>query len=395
MSVMRPEALVLTGGSGFVGGLIAAALLVEQDSSLEIVLPVRAHHTESDVIWPIEFAVGSLGHEFTPAHRRRLRLVRAGSPEELGLANELDDVHVREVVHCAGCLDYFDKDTLHAVNVVHTEKMIDLARRRQVSRFTYISTAYSCGYISGTAPESRHGTPPEDPTDYTRTKREAEWLVVNSGLPFHVIRPSVLIGTSGHGSYTGKRYGLYQLWNGLERLMCRTWIPLFHAVAPNLPAHLVHQDSFQRAYLASRRHLPSDSFLHVTTPRETAPTLRQMWDLWIDACARPERVIYYDRPDELPMREIDPRQRGFLSLAWTNLNIASRHWDFATDNLQRLRDAGLDFRDVTAESLETCQRRFIEESQAIQKFLQRYEHEMARWPRSMTSIAPGEPRLTT
>lgn len=108
--------------------------------------------------------------------------------------------------------------------------------------------------------------------------------------------------------------------------------------------------------------------------------MRQLWDLWIRSCARPERVVYYDRPDELPMREIDTRQRAFLSLAWTNLEVASSHWDFATANLQRLRQQGLDFRDVTLDSLENCQRRFIEESETIQAFLQRYERQMPAWP---------------
>lgn len=80
------------------------------------------------------------------------------------------------------------------------------------------------------------------------------------------------------------------------------------------------------------------------------------------------------------MREIDTGQRAFLSLTWTNLDIASRHWDFATDNLRRLRDAGLDFQDVTLESLGTCQRRFVEESATIQKFLRRYEKQVTAWP---------------
>jgi nucleoside-diphosphate-sugar epimerase len=378
MTLVRQDAVIVTGGSGYLGGLVAASLLVEDSAT--VILPIRPHHSADEVIWHIAFGVSSLGREFSDAHRRRLRLIPMASPTGMGeLGDELADLRIVEIVHCAGCLDYFDAETLQQINVELTRHMLELGKRWGVERFTYLSTAYSCGYISGTAPESPHETPAEDPTDYTRTKRDAETLVVDSGLPFHIIRPSIVIGTLD-GRYTGKRYGVYQLWNGFERLMCRKWAPVLHAVAPDHKLHLVHQDSFQRAYLASRRDLPANSFLHVTTPPEAAPSMRQLWDLWFRACARPQRVVYYESVDDLPMREIETRQRAFLSLAWTNLQISSRHWCFATDNLARLRQNGLVFEDVTAESLENCQRLFVQESAPIQTFLQNHAGQMASWP---------------
>lgn len=385
MGLVRRDAVVVTGGSGYLGGLVAASLLV--GDSATVLLPIRPHHPADEVVWHIRFGVQSLGHEFDDERRRRLRLLPMGSPDALGeLRDEVADLRIAEIVHCAGCLDYFDKTNLEAVNVELTRRMLDLGRRWGVSRFTYLSTAYSCGYIQGTAPESLHPTPEEDPTEYTRTKREAERLVADAGIPFHIIRPSIVIGTRD-GRYTGKRYGVYQLWNAFERLMCRKWIPSLHAVAPDQKLHLVHQDSFQRAFLASRNALPPDSFLHVTTPPERAPSIRELWDLWFRACARPERVVYYDTVDDLPMREIDTRQRAFLSLAWTNLQISSRHWRFATDGLARLREGGLDFEDVTLASLESCQRRFVSESRPIQVFLEKHRDQMPPWPPQQVDFA--------
>jgi nucleoside-diphosphate-sugar epimerase len=378
MNVLRREAVVVTGGSGFVGGLIAAALLVD-DSATVVVLPIRPHHDVKEVLWHIAFGVSTLGHDFSDDHRARLRLVPMESPDQLR-PGDLPDLCLSEIVHSAGCLDYFDKENLEAVNVDLTRRMIERGRLWGVRRFTYISTAYSCGYIEGTAPESLHPEPSDDPTDYTRTKRRAERLVAESGLPFHIVRPSILVGTSATGQYTGKRYGVYQLWNGLERLMCRKWVPVLHAVGAHRKVHLVHQDSFQRAFLAARRRLPDGSFLHVTTPAESAPTMRQLWDLWLHACARPQQVVYYDRMDQLPMREIDTRQRAFLSLGWTNLEISSRHWEFAADNLQGLRASGLEYADVTLESLENCQRLFLQESETVQAFLKRHQNDLAPWP---------------
>lgn len=376
MNVARRSATLVTGGSGFLGGLTTAALLAEEGT--ELVLPVRSHHDTSQLLWHITFGLKSLELEMTQAYRDRLRFVPLPPLDRLHeLDAALGDVRVAEVVHSAGCLDYFDKATLEAINIGMTERMLELAHKWKVDRFTYVSTAYSSGYLAGTAPETVHEEPPKDPTDYTRTKRAAERLVASSGLPFQVFRPSIVIGTSSAGQYTGKRYGLYQLWNGMERLLCKKWVPTLHVVAPERKVSLLHQDSYQRALLAARRDLPEARFIHLTSRYETAPTMREVWNLWNQACARAREIIYYDNVDEVPLREIDSRQRAFISLAWTNLEIASRHWHFATGNLEELRKRGLEFADVTVASTELCQRRFIEESETVQRFIELYHRDAA------------------
>ena len=382
MNVSRRSGVLVTGGSGYLGGLTAAALLTED--ATEVILPVRAHHDADQILWHVGFGVSCLGQELTPSLRDRLHLVPLPPLDRMHeMDAALGDLRVAEVVHCAGCLDYFDKETLYAVNVRLTEQMLDLSRRWAVDRFTYVSTAYASGYIEGTAPEGPHPDPPSDPTDYTRTKREAERLVAGAGMPFQVVRPSIVIGTSGTGQYTGKRYGLYQMWNGLERLLCKKWVPVLHAVAPTRKASFVHQDSYQRGFLAARRHLPDAPFIHLASRNETSPTMREVLDLWIHACARPREVVYYERVEDVPMREIDSRQRAFLSLAWTNLQIASRHWRFATDNLDLLRERGAEIPEATLASIETCQRVFIESSEAVQRFIQLYHRDAAEAPRPL------------
>ncbi|HYV43407.1 MAG TPA: SDR family oxidoreductase [Myxococcaceae bacterium] len=370
MNVTRRPTVLLTGGSGFLGSLAAASLLAGEECDL--LLPVRSHHGQDQLLWHIGFGLKTLGLELTPALRERIRF---GPPLEAERLKELEaaleGAPLAEVVHCAGCLDYFDKATLEAVNVGLTERLVDLALRRKVDRFTYLSTAYSCGYLEGTAPEGPHPDPAADPTDYTRTKRAAERLVAGSGLRFQVLRPSIVVGTI-EGQYTGKRYGLYQLWNGMERLLCKKWLPVLHVVAPQRKVSLLHQDAFQRAFMAVRRDLPEAPYVHLTSRYETAPTMRQIWDLWNQACARPREVVYYDKVDDVPLLELDSRQRAFLSLAWANLQISSRHWHFATGHLEALRQRGLQLDDVTLASTELCQRRFIEGSEVVQRFIQLY-----------------------
>ena len=88
-----------------------------------------------------------------------------------------------------------------------------------LERLYYLSTAFSCGYRSDRVPERLHPVPESDPTDYTWSKREAESILARSGVPFVIIRPSVVVGDSRDGRYSGKRYGVYQLWHAAERLM--------------------------------------------------------------------------------------------------------------------------------------------------------------------------------
>jgi len=48
-----------------------------------------------------------------------------------------------------------------------------------------------------------HAGDGEDPTEYTRTKRNAEELVATSGVPYLILRPSIVIGDSRDGRYFG------------------------------------------------------------------------------------------------------------------------------------------------------------------------------------------------
>ena len=289
--------------------------------------------------------------------------------EDLGeLSPKLQALQVDEVVHCAGCLDYFDTPQLERVNIDFTTQLAALARKLCVRRFVYLSTAFSSGYLDRPVAETLHDIPPADPTEYTRTKREAEWRVAKSGVPYLIVRPSIVIGDSRTGRYSGKRYGLYQLWMGLERLLCDRYHAEYHIVAPRQRLNLVHQDSFVEALRAARQQLPDDSILHLTSRQDTAPTMRELWDLWMDSVARPRRVIYYERLADVPMKHIHPRQRAFLMFASVNIEIAAHPWAWKDRTLDQLRENGLRFADATLESITLCQQRFVSTSPRIRAF---------------------------
>ena len=138
-------------------------------------------------------------------------------------------------------------------------------------------------------------------TDYTWSKREAESILARSGVPFVIIRPSVVVGDSRDGRYSGKRYGVYQLWHAAERLMGVQYPPVIYAVAPpKNRLHLLHQDAFQAGFLACYRHVPAGRFVHLVSREETLPTLRDLYHLWLGRCTARVRRPLLQRPGRGP-----------------------------------------------------------------------------------------------
>lgn len=363
----RPRGILVTGASGYLGSLIVATLL--RHEAARLLAPVRG--TPDSVLAPVGAELAAQGPASVLSQLGRLEIPRLPPADELDrLVPMMREFGVDEVIHCAACLDYFNGPELEAVNVDLTRRLVELALKAHVRRFVYISTAFSSGYIDTSVLEELHAEPSRDPTDYTRTKRTAEHIVANSGLPYLIVRPSIVIGDSRDGHYSGKRYGLYQLWSGIERLLCREWQPEMHVFAPSRSrANLVHQDAFQNAFLAAYQLLPDDTVMNLVSDDDVAPTSRQLWDTWFDACNRPHRRFYYERMADIPMHAIPRAQRALLALASVNLNIISHAWSFDTGSLAMLRTRGLDFRDTTLDSVMVCQRQFIDQSATIQRFL--------------------------
>jgi nucleoside-diphosphate-sugar epimerase len=319
----------------------------------------------------VDAELAAQGIEFGAAHLERLEITPLPQMDELRqLVPRVREFGVDEVIHCAACLDYFDRAALEAVNIGLTRHLVELALNVGVEKFILTSTAFSSGYMESAVPETLHDEPLREPTDYTRTKRAAERIVANSGLPYLILRPSIVVGDSRYGRYCGKRYGLYQLWSGIERLLCREWQAEIHVLAPRRSlVNLVHQDAFLSAFLAAYRWLPENSIVNVVSDGALAPTVRQLWDLWLDACNRPRQKIYYERMADIPIRTLPAAQRALIALASVNLEIISHPWSFDTSALTWLRHRGLDFCDGTLDTVAICQSQFIAYSDTIQRFL--------------------------
>lgn len=370
-SAFSSQCVLLTGASGYVGALIAARLLA--DGLPMLVVPLRPPSTRDSFAERLQIELSALGLSWDEVSDR-VRTVSWLGVDEIGnqgWAQALDSLHIDEIIHSAGCLDYFDLDALTAVNLNLTTWLTDLGAYWGVQRFTYVSTAYSAGYIDGQIAEALLPEPERDPTAYTKTKRQAEWIVANSGLPYLILRPSILIGEWSSGRYSGKRYGLYQQWMGLERLLSDRYHAAIHTVAPAEPLNLLHQDTFQQTFAYAHRWLPNGAICNLVSSDDAAPSMRELWDMWI-AEVKPETVYYYPRFEDVNLKAIDIRQRAYLTFAQVNLEIGAHRWRFDRGWLQAMGEHGLIFHDATREGVARCQSRFIASSDTLTRYFERF-----------------------
>jgi dihydroflavonol-4-reductase len=174
------ERALITGATGFVGGLLAARLVADGR-------PVRAlvRHLGDRERLPdprVELAVGHLDDEES--------LVRAADGCEV-------------VYHVAGVnqLCLADPAPLYRANVEGTRRMLEAARRAGVRRVVHTSSAATLGGDGSTFLDETAGPPSEFTSHYARSKWEGEQLALGfDAVEVVVVNPS---SVQGPGRTTG------------------------------------------------------------------------------------------------------------------------------------------------------------------------------------------------
>ena len=102
---------------------------------------------------------------------------------------------VEIIIHSAAETSFLRSRNCHETNVVGTRNVIDFARTCvRNPLIVYISTATNGGVLSHCVLREEDGCRPDGPhhNDYTYSKAVAEQMVHDSGLPYVVLRPSIV-----------------------------------------------------------------------------------------------------------------------------------------------------------------------------------------------------------
>jgi nucleoside-diphosphate-sugar epimerase len=346
--------ILLTGSSGFIGQLMASSLLANHED-VRLFLPYRVHHNEEHLADRILKQVKALNPLAKTTQERLIMKPVSNLLDLISMDGELRRVGIEEVIHCAGSVSYDDEDTLMAVNVELTRYLLGLAKQLNVKRFIYISTAFSCGFGRRLIYEELHPEPVFDPTLYTKTKRQTENLIKESGVPFVIARPSIVIGDSRTGVYYGKPYGIYQLMHFAKKVGRRQGEENLHVIAPNVKLQVIHQDHCQEALEKIYRYAEPGSIVHLASDYSSLITSRELIDYWIQQYLKPIAIHYYDSLADFPMDDatIERRQKLFVEMTGVNNEIATYDIEFDLTQLRKMYK-GESFPKVTYQSLQKC-----------------------------------------
>ncbi|WBJ98987.1 NAD-dependent epimerase/dehydratase family protein [Methylocystis parvus] len=374
--------VLVIGGTGYLGSLIGATLLEKTQDF--VVLAARPGHQRDDIVARLRMEMTAAGDP-DGAALERLRIVRLPAPgDSRGFSSLFRENRIDEVINCAGAVHYFDVEALQASTIDLVNDLLRASKEARINRFIHVSTAFACGFSLEPSVEALLPEPPADPTPYTRFKRRSEYLVAESGLPFIILRPSIVIGDSRDGHYFGPDYGVYQYWESFAKVMMDRYRDTIHVVASDHSLPLVHQDAFVSTLLAVRARGACGAFVNVVSPEEQLPSVKALWRQYCDLVVRPHRLFCYDSIEEAPVRELDTRHRAFLNITAINSRISSWGWRFDTTHRDRLIEEGLVFPPVTLQSVRKCQSRFVASSPATRDYLQKFEQ--------LFPDAPKQPR---
>jgi nucleoside-diphosphate-sugar epimerase len=193
MNLYKPEKVLITGVSGFIGSHLAERLILEKVETVGFCRRVE------DIKW-----LKDIG----------LNIIKGDILDIDSIIDHVSNCDI--IIHTAGWsgASNVSKDLAWKTNVEGTKIMLALAKKIGVKKFIYISSVAVYGMNDSKLIDETELTPLINEL-YTDSKITAEDLVKNSGIPYVIIRPGCIYGPRGEGWTTGV---VKQIKSGLKLL---------------------------------------------------------------------------------------------------------------------------------------------------------------------------------
>ena len=203
-----------TGATGFLGRNLLGALV--RDTDEDFVVLIRSEQSKT------------LIEKYLPDDsQERITYVMGGlrrpgfglAPDDTALLRRCDTFW-----HLAASTSFNDRDRdkLLDINVGGTKRVLEAAHKaKNLNKFYYVSTAFVSGNNQGFIPQDE--MPPNNgfKNCYEESKFLAETEVHKSGLPYVILRPSILLGNSLTGDSQGETRMVYGYILGVHHALCR------------------------------------------------------------------------------------------------------------------------------------------------------------------------------
>jgi nucleoside-diphosphate-sugar epimerase len=197
------KCVFMTGARGFLGRNLLEVAARELPRTAFVLLARSAKAAED------------LHRRFSWIGSDRLRIIH-GDIVQPGLGLDSKDsailASVNEVWHLAASTSFEDRDqaAIYQGNVVGTQNVLSASDGlAKLDRFMYVSTAYVAGTNVGPIVEDQMPERNKFRNTYEDTKWQAEQTVRQSGLPFVIFRPSIIMGDSQTFDPQGERRMIY------------------------------------------------------------------------------------------------------------------------------------------------------------------------------------------
>ena len=337
--------VLLTGANGFLGTQIARQLIYLPET--EIIAMVRAKNNENALLrlkraW---YDWDELSESLNDGVK-----VIAGDVTRTDLNMENEEYrdlssNLTHIIHTVADLRlHTPLEELGKTNVEGTRNLLKLAEQAHENgifkRFSHLSTAYVAGKREGFIPEDSpdESVPPGFWSNYEESKYQAEQVVRESGLPYSIFRPGMVVGNSETGEIKtfNTVYALFKLYlNGKLHV-----IP----TSPSLTLNMVPVDYVAHAVSNLTFNLEAEGkTFHLTAPADSLPTIRELLDQ-VRVWAREELDIKLPPPVFIPIAPLIQRiasrsstqRSGLLDILFTLAPYLDEKHSFSRDNTDNL-----------------------------------------------------------